>query len=312
MKLIITVDTEFSTHKEDMGIVGRIGDNEYGLSLIGEILNAHDLKATFFVDVYTHKDQYVHRLINACKELQDSGHDLELHTHPNGIFDSKREGMAEYALNEQIDIIRKGKEIFRQWFGREPLAHRAGDWAANSDTLKALKDNEIACDLSHFYGWKHCPLNELSLTKNSPVEYDGVLEIPATVFRTPACGLFEPIRLVSTDGNPYDETLNTIEKFKRRKTKVITLVFHSFSFIRWDKTRTHYSPSINRINKFKQLMQSIADDSGIEVKTAQEVFEQYKKDKETVLNSPEFVPFNGFGTSLLRLIDRFDDRCQNS
>ena len=82
----ITVDTEFSTHKEDMGIFGRIGNQEYGVPKLLELLDGHGFKATFFLDVYTNKKGYLDSFKEICRELKHKGHDLQLHTHPDGMF----------------------------------------------------------------------------------------------------------------------------------------------------------------------------------------------------------------------------------
>ena len=139
--VLITIDTEFSTHKDDVGVVGRIDGKDYGVARLVELLDKYHMKATWFIDVYTSKKQYLPAFINTCRKLQDHGHDLQLHTHPNGLYDPKRGSMQDYSLAEQIEIIARGKKIFMEWLGREPFAHRAGDWGANHNTLKALQAN---------------------------------------------------------------------------------------------------------------------------------------------------------------------------
>ena len=52
---VITIDMEFSTHKDDIGIVGNINGKEFGVSKIMEICDKYSVKATFFVDVYGYK-----------------------------------------------------------------------------------------------------------------------------------------------------------------------------------------------------------------------------------------------------------------
>ncbi len=298
----ITVDTEFSSHPEDMGISGIIDGHSYGLPLFVKILKEYDFKATFFVDVYTINKPFLKSFVQAIDELKKQGHDLQLHTHPQGTFDPKRSGMKDYSLNEQIEIIKKGKELFYEWFATTPIAHRAGDWAANYDTLKALTANDIWIDSSMFFGWSNCALNNPALTKNISVWQDGLLEIPASVFECVPLGVFSPFRLVSTDGNSYNETKELLETFHQEGAPVVNLVYHSFSFIKWNKARTEYSVDQIRIDKFKNLMNYLSTNSNFEVKTIKDVGLHFKNGN--VNTKTDFIPKRGYLASIDRIVDR--------
>lgn len=300
----LTIDTEFSTHKEDMGIFGRINGEYYGVPKLLELLNQYKHKATFFVDVYTNKKEYLPRFKDICLELKKGGHDLELHTHPNGMFDSKRGGMKDYSLKEQTEIIKKGKEILKSWFGEAPIAHRAGDWGANYDTLSALQANQIYVDSSMFYGWENCQLNDPLLTKNRLVKYHTILELPASVFECVGLGVFKPYRLLSTDGNSFEETWDVLNNLRKQKIPVVTTVYHSFSFLKWDKERRCYSISQNRIEKFKKFLKALSECQDFQVKTVSEVYELYQKNRNGFDISHDAVPKMGLGASLSRIVDR--------
>jgi len=301
----ITVDTEFSTHKEDMGIFGRIGNQEYGVPKLLELLDGHGFKATFFLDVYTNKKGYLDSFKEICRELKHKGHDLQLHTHPDGMFDGTRCGMKEYSLEEQIKIIKRGKELFREWFEQEPMAHRAGDWAANYDTLKALIANGIKVDSSMFYGWDNCHLNQSPLTKNSIVEYQNIVEIPASVFISDSLGVFSPYRLLSTDGNTFNEVRTLLNKLQEKAVPVVNLVYHSFSFLKWNKDRTEYSVAESRLRKFKLLLEFLSQEKErFEVKTIQHICQLYCQNKEKLTASEDFLPRSSRVDTCLRFMER--------
>lgn len=302
--LIISIDAEFSTHKEDIGIFGNISGKSYGLDKFSGLLDKYNIKATFFVDVYSVKTEYKDKLIKICQQLTQTGHDLELHTHPNGMFDSKRGCMKEYSLDEQIEIIRRGKEIFKEWFGIIPVAHRAGDWGANNNTLIALKRNNLLADCSMFYKWRQCGLNSPLLTKNSVVDSGGILEIPATVFGCAGMGLFSPFRLLSTDGGSYAEVNHILDKMVQAKIPLITSVYHSFSFLKYNPARTKYAPHNNRLRKFELFLKRIASNKQIATKTVRQICEDSPENKSSLLNGADFVFSTGLGASLLRIIDR--------
>src|SRR5207249_9066268 len=111
------------------------------------------------------------------------GHEIQLHTHPDLMYDPKRQSMHEYSLAEQTTIIRDGMALLREWTGKAPIAHRAGSYGANKDTLKALHANGIFLDSSFFYRHGNCRLPFANL--NSPFKADGIWEVPVTVHPRP-------------------------------------------------------------------------------------------------------------------------------
>lgn len=301
---LITIDTEFSNHRDGMGVFGTIEGRDYGVSKFMEICNRYNLKANFFIDVYTQKKEYRSRFIEMCLKLKNMGHDLQLHTHPDGLFDKNRYCLAQYSLSEQVEIISTGKEIFKDWFGGYPIAHRAGDWGANEDTLNAVGENKVFIDSSMFYAWPNCKLSREIVTKNKPFEFNGVLEIPATVFQCCGLGLFAPYRLFSTDGNSYHEVMHVMKKIKESNMKIINMVFHSFSFLRWDSGRRHYSVSSNKIKKFDNLLNAISSDDSIELCTLSGIYKKYCEDPISILGTDDTIVSTGLKYLLPRCIDR--------
>jgi len=304
MMHVITVDTEFSTHKDDIGIVGRINGEEFGVSKIMEICEKYSVKATFFVDVYDYKKIEEDKLRNICVSIKNRGHDLQLHTHPDGLYDKNRGYMARYALKEQIDIIKKGKEIFKDWLGIEPIAHRAGDWGANYDTLEALRQNDIKIDCSMFLDWALCGLNEPILTKNKPLLFNDILELPATCFKSPTVGIFKPYHYVSTDGNSLKEIAHIVKNLEKSGVNITVSTFHSFSFLKWTKDRTEYRVDYAKMNKFDFFLKEITKDGKEKVKTISEIYKIFKKNPELILNSSDVVPKSNLFFCLKRIIER--------
>ena len=301
--ILITIDTELSNHKDDFGILGRFNEKTFGLPKFLEVLSSRKMKATFFVDVYSGRKKYLPLLKSLCEDLKREGHDLELHTHPDGIIDQKRGQMRHYSLEEQIRIVHKGKELFHEWFGEAPIAHRAGDWGANSDTLEALMRNGILCDSSMFYRWRNCDLNQAPLTRNRIASFRNLIEIPATCYQTQGLGIFYPYRLLSTDGNSLAETIDLIEKIHISQAGFINLVYHSFSFLKWNKRRTAYSVDYHRIKKFERLLDFLKQNPNYEIMTIKDFYAAIQKDKSW-LKKPDVLASNGIGATALRLLDR--------
>src|SRR3989338_8776164 len=183
------------------------------------------------------------------------------------MFDPKRGSMQDYPIQAQIDIIRRGKFIFNEWFGEFPLAHRAGDWGADENTIKALKENDIFVDSSLFYGWPKCQLNKSLTLQNNPADFMDIFQLPASVYQCNPIGMFHPYRLLSTDGNSFLETMQVLRALKNNRVPVINLVYHSFSFLKWNRERTAYTAAKNRIRKFARLLKELSQSADLEVKT---------------------------------------------
>jgi hypothetical protein len=287
---LITVDTEFSSHPEDIGVTGLVGGEEFGAARIASICNAYGIKATFFVDVYSYQRAYADLLRDTCLRVQDDGHDLQLHTHPDKLYDADRGYMALYSPEEQVEIIRHGMQVFHRWFGCAPVAHRAGDWGADEHTLAALAANGIPVDSSMFFGWPTCALRLTKGAINGPSVHRGVLEVPPTIFYIWGLGIFSSHRLVSTDGQPLGEIMRVVDKLERGQGQLVVSVFHSFSFLEWNARRTEYWVSLDEVRKFERFVRSIAEHPGAGSMTFSELYEHYQRYPADVLGVDKQVP----------------------
>lgn len=298
MYLIITVDTELSSHKGKIGIIGNIDGAEYGIQKIMEICDKYGVKATFFVDVYGYKKIGIDDMKAICKSIYEKGHDVQLHTHPD-VYDKNRGYMALYNLDEQIEIISEGKKIFENYLGFSPVAHRAGDWGADYNTLKALEVNGIPLDCSMFYQWPLCGLNKPILTKNRCIRHNEILEIPATVFLSPSLGVFNQNRLFDLNANPLNELIYILNLIRNSNLKLAVLTLHSFSFLYWDKMRTNYCFNRAKIREFEKFLNYAAGETDIEILTIKKFYELYKHNP-CVIDTQDYLPYSGYYFSLLR------------
>jgi len=300
---LITIDTEFSSHLRDLGVTGRIGQEECGALKLAQICRAERVKATFFVDVYGPHAARNELLREIGLRIQDQGHDVELHTHPDGRYDRQRGTMAHYSLSEQVEILQEGKAIFAKWFGCEPIAHRAGDWGANRDVFSALRATNIPVDSSVFAGWPTCRVDIPGGPTNRPTLYEGILEIPPTVFYRRGFGLAYPYRLLSTDGQSMREVMDVIQRLKPRLPLLVS-VFHSFSLLEWNARRTRYWVARHEVRKFEQFVQAIARDDEATSLTMREIYEQYRRDPASVLGGSDGVPHSSAVYLIPRALER--------
>jgi hypothetical protein len=261
-KILITIDTEVGEKAKsvkdgfDRFILGKKGNEYYGIKKIVEILDDYNFKGEFFVDVYESKCFGEEGFEKLCKYLHEKGHGVQLHTHPSFAYDKKRINMHEYSLDEQITIISHGKELIKKWIGEYPIAHRAGNYGADNNTLKALNKNDLKIDSSFYHMLPNCKIK--TSTINEPVWSNGVLEVPVTVFKKYAKIFNIPVIIksdwVKLDINwlDYRDFTKSIIKLSK-ECKYIMLFLHSFSFVLDD-----YPHSVvvdkNLIMKFKSIL----------------------------------------------------------
>ena len=160
MYLIPTIDVEALRSLRrlgsyDMLIEGKLGDRYWGVRKLIDVVRAFEARATFFVDVCEmgHSEE---RMVALCRHIMERGCDVQLHIHPQFMFDVSRPLLNQYSLEEQIDIVKRCKEVFYGLTNCYPMAHRAGGYGVNEDTFRALAACCIPVDASFFYGHPQC------------------------------------------------------------------------------------------------------------------------------------------------------------
>jgi peptidoglycan/xylan/chitin deacetylase (PgdA/CDA1 family) len=135
-----------------------------------KILDVHNAKATFFVDVgYLSRcrdlgcDQTNYaRVVGQLTALRQEGHDLQLHIHPHWEdcqfyegrwqMDTRRFKLHDFSREKATDIIRKYNRLLTGIRGSKPSAFRAGGWCLQPfDYIStALSDEGIRLDSTVF------------------------------------------------------------------------------------------------------------------------------------------------------------------
>lgn len=271
--IFITVDVEDFASDFPLDMVWGMPDKPYGIQKIMEIIEENGFKGTFFVDVYEWKMYGKDKMKEVCKEINRRGHDVELHTHP---VDTKtgRKWMYEYTIDEQKKLLEEGAGLIKEWIGRYPVAHRAGGYAANYDTLKALESIGIKIDSSMFYQHQLCKLNIPVLTINKTIKTGSLLEIPVSVvYRIAQKVQIGGIRLIrknlfltklDIDWINSDQIIEGIQKIRDNGNDNIVIFLHSWSLIngagKWSDTAyQHYEPDLSDIKKMKAILSFLKD-----------------------------------------------------
>lgn len=307
MYIIITVDTEATNRQGcitplEKTVYGEIGGQSYGITRIMDLCEEFHVKATFFVDVFASHYFGEGAIRQVCQEIQRRGHDVQLHTHPHWL-DSKP-NLCDYDLTRQTELIAHGKELLTRWLGQPPVAHRAGAFAANADTLVALKRNDILLDCSQFAAYPRCQLGRLNLPVNAISEVGGVTELPVTSFVELQVGRRRKWRLVDIDADTVAEIKHVLREAQRKGLPVVTLLLHSFSFVNWNKKGTRFWADHADMAKFEAVLRFVRAQPDMEIITVAEFERLYRADP-TRFRSDDVIPYTGWGLTLWRACRHF-------
>jgi peptidoglycan/xylan/chitin deacetylase (PgdA/CDA1 family) len=169
MDIIILCHTEFGFVYNKRIIYDKnasIGVTQGVINLI-KVANKYGAKITFAIMPETVKYFPV-----------DIKHEMGLHIHPGWVKTNVIDGfswyvgdsylkenckmsvnstiLSNYTYNEQLEMIRIGKECLQDAFGTEPKSFVAGRWSINNDTVKALIKSGITHECSAMAHSKKC------------------------------------------------------------------------------------------------------------------------------------------------------------
>lgn len=174
-------------------IYGRTSKGSFGLPYQLKILQDHDLKGVFFVEPLFSLRFGEAPLSEIVGQIAEFGQAIDLHLHTEWVDESpqflpepateKRQYIRNFSFEDQVLLINKGKELLLNAGAAEINAFRAGSFGFNTDTLSALKENQIFVDSS--YNATKLGLSSglaIGQTLTQSFMYDGVNEVPMTVF----------------------------------------------------------------------------------------------------------------------------------
>lgn len=276
---IITIDTEGhkGTNPIDNLVFGKIQNEFFGIDKIMDICDKYCVKAIFFVDIAAVWHFGEEKIINAVKRITERGHDIQVHIHPDHMYDEKRLFLWEYEYDEQYDIIKKVVDKYREITGKNPIAFRAGKYGANYDTLDILDKLGLKLDLSSFYSQKWCKIKP-ELTINTVGKYKGLFEIPVTVYNSLHLMGLKRIDKLDVNSTTLLEFKCLIKQIERiQQPCIITIFMHSFSFLKRYDSDNSIKPNFREIKKFDKMMQILSRNRDFSVVTSEEIVDIIEK-----------------------------------
>jgi hypothetical protein len=275
VRVYFTVDTETSMGGawDNVGpplpltrtVFGDNGSGVYGISLIMDILEQHNFRATFFIEVFCSYHLGLDKVATVFEPIQRRGHDAQLHLHPvhrfyweytQGGARREKDLMFQFPAEEQRRLIHDGVSLFRKLSGNSPRAFRAGCYGASEVTLGALRDAGVLVDSSYNLSFLDQTCGFQSRPLNAPQILEGVHEFPVTNFRSGPNGSYKPLEISAVS---VSEILATIRSMQSTDCRDVVLVFHSFSFLkrrgsRFEKAR----PDHIVIQRFRKLCRELS------------------------------------------------------
>lgn len=275
MEVYITVDTECTEERlirgrvrpplgYDLMMRGRLNGQLEGMGtdLVVRELSRHDFRATFFVEALCAEYFGIEGLSEVCRDLRDSGHDVQLHLHPNFRRPEWRrfgtvplpDNIGEYDLQSQIELLERGLELLQQAGvpRSSVVAFRAGNYGASNATWNALQRVGLPIDssLNLCYIDKGCGIvpDRPRIDLYQPIP--GVWELPISCFREGSGYRHLEITAVLSE-----EITNTLEQLRAAGAESATIVTHPAEFfVIDDHIRRIGRPNRINISRLRRLL----------------------------------------------------------
>lgn len=243
-------------------VYGRSAKGNYALPKTLEILSRYGLKGVFFVEPLFAARFGIAGLEEIVGLIKSKGHDIQLHLHPEWadeirplIFEGarvKRQHLSFYTLDEQFTLIELGKKLLKEAGGGEAKAFRAGSFAANADTYRALSRCGIHFDssLNLVHSDSGLDLRE-ELDFSRPQRFEGVSILPMTIFRD-GTGRLRPAQVGACS---FEELRDALASARIAGIEHFVLLSHNFEMMKQGRSE----PDSVVVNRFETLCKHLAD-----------------------------------------------------
>jgi len=211
----------------------------YALPKTLEIMNRHDLVGVFFVEPLF-SARFGQRYLEAVVRLiVDAGQDVQLHLHPEWTDEispplimnvsKKRQHMVHYDVEEQTALIGAGRLLLEQALRKPVDVFRAGSFAANRDTFRALSRCGFKLDssLNSVFDYSDGTIEGVDNFGSERV-IEGVRCFPVTVYRD-GLGRKRPAQL---NGSSFGELRDALIDAQRRGVRHFVIVSHNFEMLK--------------------------------------------------------------------------------
>ena len=232
------LDDRFAS-RFDRYVYGRSRRGDFAIPKTLEILDRHGLKGVFFVEPLFAARFGVEHLATIVDLIRAGNHEIELHLHPEWADEirplpfpgaaKKRQHLSYYSLDEQTALIALGRDLLSQAGCDSIKVFRAGSFACNGDTYRALRRLGIGID-SSLHAVHPDSGNDLRGQLNffHPLEFEEVHILPMTVFRD-GLGRLRPAQIGACS---FAELRDAIETAADNGTEHFVVLSHNFEMLK--------------------------------------------------------------------------------
>lgn len=288
--VLITVDVCWTCGSD---FEGHWRGKDYGVPLIVEMLDRRGIKGTFFVSPYCPADRES-RLMENLRFLVNSGHDIQLHTHTD-VFDLNRLKITQYTRKEKLEILHLGRRNIVSAGAPAPIAHRAGGYAIDRETLQLLPEAGLVMDSSVFPG---SPKSRVPLPRdkaNRFVPLEGPYQLPITLMQLiPFIG-YRGATSLSLERTTWEQQKQALDLLADGGVPVVTVFMHFSSLYRHRPSPVPYEPhsvlgpDTEKIHAFQNILDTVTRDPRFAVKTVPELWRLHQTSPE-MLQGPPYIP----------------------
>lgn len=289
MNVFFTIDVETYTgdYAADVDGYGK------GLPYLLEKLRQYNVEATFFVETLGATRWGIEPVRDICSLIMDHGQDIQLHIHPKvariekvRIYDDK---LWKYDKKAQLRFFEAGLEVLYKCGVESVVAFRAGDLAANVDTLAVMEHFGLYVSSNRDLDMKssiHTRINNYFPIINDVSKRGSVLDIPVTSFRSRfpfLDGFYRHFEICALGAGEMKKALSKMLRSRYRCAVVLT---HPGEFFVCSQKESKFIKKNCR--RFEALLQFVASETKMETN-----FFRTSQDLELPTESPPAVWLSG-------------------
>jgi hypothetical protein len=254
MNVVITIDVECYSGDYEREVLA----TGMGLPFILKTLNLHYVPATFFVEALGATRWGIAETQRICQDIACEGQEIQLHLHPsvanlNGFVDKDDVFWNQDAVTQER-LLRSGMDVLAQC-GVKATSFRAGDFAVNLDTLKAMQHTGILISSNRDMDTKSSIRSRINFdfpAVNDVSCRDGVIDVPVTAFRSPLPGLDGEFRHFEISALSFREMKDGLMKAYRAGYSTVGILTHPGEFFR--NTKRGVVPIEKNRRRLEQLL----------------------------------------------------------
>ena len=274
--VFITVDTEVWPKSNDWrdtclaadmdrDIYAVTSEGEYGIRYQLDVFTRFDLKAVFFVEALSAEVVGRSRLAEIVHLIQSHGQEVQLHVHPEWLQwmaeplvpHKRSQYLKQFTKDEQSLMLAAAIDHLRACGVTSVRAFRAGNYGANLDTLRALRENGVLFDTSYNYPYlsTQCGI-DLREPLLQPRSIEGVMEYPITFYEDWP----RHHRHLQITACSIQEMEHVLLQANRERWQSVVLVSHSFELVKNRKTPGKpLLPDHTCVNRFERLCRFLSE-----------------------------------------------------